>query len=177
MKKIVLEFPDEKKIEIEEPKDYNSLKEKIEELEKDILCDYRIQYIDEDNDTILITNNEDYSNFLESNSNRINFFGKDNMTNTTTTLTNIDFTNFNKMTRVSETDESENKNNEIINLNNNDDIINIKYIYEEINKMVQKSLDNFKYDIYTFIGTTTKGGDEIINEKGKSLRDKFENKL
>ena len=69
------------------------------------------------------------------------------------------------------------KNNEIINLNNNDDIINIKYIYEEINKMVQKSLDNFKYDIYTFIGTTPKGGDEIINEKGKSLRDKFENKL
>ena len=43
--------------------------------------------------------------------------------------------------------------------------------------MVQKSLDNFKYDIYTFIGTTPKGGDEIINEKGKSLRDKFENKL
>ena len=107
MKKIIIEFPDDsKKIEIEAPKDYNSLKEKIEELEKDILCDYRIQYIDEDNDTILITNNEDYSNFLESNSNRINFFGKDNMTNTTTTLTNIDFTNFNKMTRVSETDES-----------------------------------------------------------------------
>ena len=69
------------------------------------------------------------------------------------------------------------KNNEIINLNNNDDIINIKYIYEEINKMVQKSLENFKYDIYTFIGTTPKGGEEIINEKGKSLRDKFENKL
>ena len=69
------------------------------------------------------------------------------------------------------------KNNEIINLNNNDDIINIKYIYEEINKMVQKSLDTFKYDIYTFIGTTPKGGDEIINEKGKSLRDKFEYKL
>ena len=69
------------------------------------------------------------------------------------------------------------KNNEIINLNNNDDIINIKYIYEEINKMVQKSLDNFKYDIYTFIGTTPKGGDEIINEKGKSLRDKFEYKI
>ena len=69
------------------------------------------------------------------------------------------------------------KNNEIINLNNNDDIINIKYIYEEINKMVQKSLENFKYDIYTFIGTTPKGGEEIINEKGKSLRDKFEYKL
>ena len=43
--------------------------------------------------------------------------------------------------------------------------------------MVQKSLENFKYDIYTFIGTTPKGGEEIINEKGKSLRDKFENKL
>ena len=69
------------------------------------------------------------------------------------------------------------KNNEIINLNNNDDIINIKYIYEEINKMVQKSLENFKYDIYTFVGTTPKGGEEIINEKGKSLRDEFEYKL
>ena len=72
------------------------------------------------------------------------------------------------------------KNNEIINLDNYDNIINIKYIYEEINKMVQKSLENFKYDIYTFIGTTPKGGEEIINEKGKSLRDlrdKFEYKL
>ena len=69
------------------------------------------------------------------------------------------------------------KNNEIINLDNYDNIINIKYIYEEINKMVQKILENFKYDIYTFIGTTPKGGEEIINEKGKSLRDKFENKL
>ena len=64
MKKIVIEFPDDsKEIEIEAPKDYNSLKEKIEELEKDILRLYRIQYIDEDNDKILITNNEDYHNF------------------------------------------------------------------------------------------------------------------
>ena len=68
-------------------------------------------------------------------------------------------------------------NNEIINLDNYDDLINIKYIYEQINQMVQKNLENFKYEIYAFIGTTPKGGDEIINEKGKSLRDQFENKL
>jgi hypothetical protein len=68
-------------------------------------------------------------------------------------------------------------NNEIMNLDNYDDLINIKYIYEQINQMVQKNLENFKYEIYAFIGTTPKGGDEIINEKGKSLRDQFENKL
>ena len=78
---------------------------------------------------------------------------------------------------IQQNKEKGEKINDIINLDNHDDIINIKYIYEEINKMVQKSLENFKYDIYTFIGTTPKGGDEIINEKGKSLRDKFENKL
>jgi len=78
---------------------------------------------------------------------------------------------------IQQNKEKGEKINDIINLDNHDDIINIKYIYEEINKMVQKSLENFKYDIYTFIGTTPKGGEEIINEKGKSLRDKFEYKL
>ena len=78
---------------------------------------------------------------------------------------------------IQQNKEKGEKINDIINLDNHDDIINIKYIYEEINKMVQKSLENFIYDIYTFIGTTPKGGEKIINEKGKSLRDKFENKL
>ena len=78
---------------------------------------------------------------------------------------------------IQQNKEKGEKINDIINLDNHDDIIKIKYIYEEINKMVQKSLENFKYDIYTFIGTTPKGGEEIINEKGKSLRDKFEYKL
>ena len=164
MKKIVLEFPDEKKIEIEEPKDYNSLKEKIEELEKDILCDYRIQYIDEDDDTILITNNEDYSNFLESNSNRINFFGKENMTNTTTTLTNIDFTNFNKMTRVSETDESENKNNEIINLNTLEELKNNHKIELEKKNNEITNLNNRLKELENELANKN---DEIIKLKNK----------
>ncbi len=103
MKKIVIEFPDDsKKIEIEAPKDYNSLKEKIEELEKDILQSYIIQYIDEEDndDKILITNNSDYKIFLESNITRINFFEKKTESNTTTTFTNVNFTNLNNMTRV-----------------------------------------------------------------------------
>ncbi len=193
MKKIVLEFPDEKKIEIEEPKDYNSLKEKIEELEKDILCDYRIQYIDEDNDTILITNNEDYSNFLESNSNRINFFGKDNMTNTTTTLTNIDFTNFNKMTRVSETDESENKNNEIINLNNrlkeleknhknelenkNKEMINIQSTLKELEKNHNNELEKKNNEITNLNNRLKELENELANKNDEiiKLKNKIEN--
>jgi hypothetical protein len=78
---------------------------------------------------------------------------------------------------IKQNKEKGEKDNEIMNLDNYDDLINIKYIYEQINQMVQKNLENFKYEIYAFIGTTPKGGDEIINEKGKSLRDQFENKL
>ena len=120
MKKIVIEFPDDsKEIEIEAPKDYNSLKEKIEELEKDILQSYIIQYIDEEDndDKILITNNSDYKIFLESNITRINFFEKNTESNTTITFTDVNFTDLNNMTRVN-VDELENKNNEITNLNN-----------------------------------------------------------
>ena len=56
---------------------------------------------------------------------------------------------------------------------------NIKSIYEEIEKLLKIKLEEFKYDIYEYLGKipTEDKGEKIIKYQGGTLLEKFENHL
>ena len=58
--------------------------------------------------------------------------------------------------------------NEIIIENKNDELIDNKKIKEEIKNMVKKQLENFKYEIYLYVGINT--SKEKKEKKGKKRR-------
>ena len=74
-----------------------------------------------------------------------------------------------------------NKNNEIIFVNQNKNTNDIKNIYDEVILTVEKKLEEFRYEIYLYLGKTTKKDSNekniIFDNKNANIKDRFENKL
>ena len=82
---------------------------------------------------------------------------------------------------ISPNQENINKNNEIIFVNENKNLIDTKNLYADINLMVEKKLEEFRYDIYLYLGKITKKDNNdkniIIDNKNANIENRFENKL
>ncbi len=145
-KKIILELPNDLgKHEIEAPENLRTLKQKLLEY-NNILEAYNIYYYDEMNDQIIISDDNDYNMFLESNNNIITFKEKmfdSNFSNTITTNTIITntFSKFGTSSKVINIyTELDNKNKEINDLQNtlNENKNELEKAKNKINKLNER---------------------------------------
>ena len=153
----------------------NDMNKKFEELTKrcDLLektNDYYKQKIELNKTNILILNNQ-LEVLRKEYQRKINDL-KDYFTNQFQQVLQI----------ITPNKENHDKNNNGINfINKNKNIKNKENLYADINLMVEKKLAEFRYDIYSYLGKTTKNEsnekNKIIDKKGTDIIERFENKL
>ena len=82
---------------------------------------------------------------------------------------------------ISPNQKNTNKNNEIICVNQNKNTNDIKNLYDEVILTVEKKLEDFRYEIYLYLGKATKKDSNekniIIDNKNANIIERFENKL
>ena len=60
----------------------------------------------------------------------------------------------------------------------NNDLFDISNIFKEINKIIEKKLEKFKYDIFAYVGDKSSNESKVlIDDKRGNILDKFENKI
>ena len=180
-KKIILELPNDLgKHEIEAPENLRTLKQKLLEYNNGLEA-YNIYYYDEMNDQIIISDDNDYNMFLESNNNIITFKEKmfdSNFSNTITTNTIITntFSKFGTSSKVINIyTELENKNKEINDLQNtlNKNKNELENKNKEINDLQNKlnenknELENKNKEINDLQNTLNENKNELEKAKNK----------